>query len=159
MMSALPQHANHPASVMITSQLFGALEIDESQLISMPDGLFGFPTCTRFALLPAGREGFFWLQSAEQPGVAFLIVDPFLYFGGYTVDLTAPVLQRLDTSEPTQVNVYTIVTLPSAAGEATANLQGPLVFNVAARHGFQAVIQDSEYGTRVPIPRESLAAR
>lgn len=158
MTSPLSQHANNTPSVMITSQLFGALEIAEHQLLTMPDGLFGFPTCTRFALLPAGREGFFWLQSAEQPTVAFLIVDPFLYFGGYTVDLTGTVLQRLDTSEPAQVNVYTIVTLPGATGEATANLQGPLVFNVAARHGFQAVIQDSEFGTRVPIPRESLAA-
>ena len=143
---------------MITSQLFGELEIADDQLLTLPDGLFGFPTCTRFALLPAGRDGFFWFQSLQQPPIAFLIVDPFLYFDGYTVDLTGALLQRLETTEPSQVNVFAIVTLPGASTEATANLQGPLVFNVASRQGFQAVIQDSEFGTREALPRASLAA-
>ena len=142
-------------SLMITSQRFGELEIGDDQLLTMPDGLFGFPTCTQFALLPSGRDGFFWLQSTQAPTITFLIVDPFVYFDGYTVDLTGPLLQRLDTSEPSHVNVYSIVTLPGATGDATANLQGPLVFNVVSRQGFQAVIQDSEFGTRERIPRES----
>lgn len=143
---------------MITSQLFGEVEVGDDQLLTMPDGLFGFPACTHFALLPAGREGFFWLQSTQHAAVAFLIVDPFMYFDGFTVDLTGAVLQRVDTTEPAHVNIFAIVTLPTAAGDATANLQGPLVFNVVARQGFQAVIQDSEFGTRERIPRESLAA-
>lgn len=157
-MSALPKHANSYRSNMITSQLFGELEVAEDQLITMPEGLFGFPNCTQFALLPAGREGFLWLQSLQQPTIAFLIVDPFLYFEGYTVDLAGPLLQRLDTTEPSHVNVYSIVTLPGANGDATANLQGPLVFNVVSRQGFQAVMQDSEFGTRERLPRASLAA-
>lgn len=144
--------------VTFTSHLFGELEVGDDQLLAMPDGLFGFPTCTSFALLPAGRDGFFWLQSLKEPTVAFLIVDPFMYFEGYSVDLAAPILQRLGTSEPSQVNVFAIVTLPSGKEEATANLQGPLVFNVVSRQGFQAVIQDSEFGTRERVPRESLAA-
>ena len=157
-MSALPKYANPSSSHMITSQLFGEMEIADDQLLTMPDGLFGFPTCTKFALLPAGRDGFFWLQSTQQPTIAFLVVDPFLYFQGYTVDLTGTLLQRLETTEPSHVNVYSIVTLPGTNNEATANLQGPLVFNVALRQGFQAVIQDGGFGTRERIPRESLAA-
>ncbi len=143
---------------MIATQLFGEIEIGDDHLVTMPDGLFGFPGCSSFALLPAGREGFLWLQSTDHATLAFLLVDPFLYFEGYTVDLTGPVLQRLGTSESSDVNVFAIVTLPGAGGEATANLQGPVVLNVATRRGFQAVLQDSEFGTREPILLEQGAA-
>jgi flagellar assembly factor FliW len=119
--------------------------------------LFGCPECRGFALLPAEREGFFWLQSTEHSSLAFLLVDPFIYFEGYTVDLTGQVLQRLDTNDPASVNVFAIVTLPGATGDATANLQGPVVLNVAKRQGFQAVLQDSEYGTRERIRQERMA--
>lgn len=144
---------------MIATQLFGEIEVGDDQLVTMPDGLFGFPECRGFALLPAGRDGFYWLQSTEHATLSFLLVDPFLYFDGYTVDLTGLVLQRLGTSEPTHVNVFAIVTLPGAGGEATANLQGPVILNVMSRHGFQAVLQDSEYGTRESIRLEQGAAR
>jgi flagellar assembly factor FliW len=157
-MPALSNLVQAPHSLMFTSQLFGELEVAADQLVRMPEGLFGFPACTQFALLPAGHEGFFWLQSTQEPSVAFLIVDPFLYFDGYTVDLAGPVLQRLETTEPSHVNVYAIVTLPNGKGDATANLQGPLVFNVISRQGFQAVIQDSEFGTRERVPRATLSA-
>lgn len=145
-------------TVTFTSHLFGALEVADEQLLDMPDGLFGFPACTSFALLPAGRDGFFWLHSVKEPTVAFLIVDPFQYFEGYAVDLAAPILKRLGTNDPAQVNVFAIVTLPSGGDEATANLQGPLVFNIERRQGFQSVIQDSEFSTRERVPRHALAA-
>lgn len=145
-------------AVTFTSHFLGELEMPEDQLLVMPDGLLGFPTCTRFALLPAGRDGYLWLHSVEEPTVAFLIVDPFVYFDGYAVDLTAPMLQRLDASNPSEINVFAIVTLPNGNGQATANLQGPVVFNVATRHGMQLVIQDSQYGMRERVPRRPLAA-
>jgi flagellar assembly factor FliW len=143
-------------AVTLTSHILGDLEIPEEQMLFMPDGLLGFPTCTRFALLPAGRDGYFWLHSVEEPTVAFLIVDPFMYFDGYAVDLAGPMLQRLDATTPADVNVFAIVTLANGADAATANLQGPLVFNVATRHGMQAVIQDSLYGVRESVTRRPL---
>ena len=143
----------------LNSDIFGPLEIADEQVLDMPDGPIGFPHCTRFALLPAGRDGYSWLHSMQEASLAFLIVDPFLYFEDYAVDLAGPILQRLDTTEPSQVNVFAIVTLPSAKSPATANLQGPLVFNVQSRTGFQAVIQDGTFGTREPVPRELRAAR
>jgi flagellar assembly factor FliW len=145
-------------AVTFTSHILGEVEISEEQLLVMPDGLLGFPTCTRFALLPTGRDGYLWLHSVEEPTVAFLIVDPFVYFDGYAVDLSGSMLQRLDASGPSEINVFAIVTLPSGDAHATANLQGPLVFNVATRHGMQAVIQESQYGTRERVPRQPLAA-
>jgi flagellar assembly factor FliW len=149
-----PQPAQ--ATVMIQTQMFGTVEIPQDQLLTMPDGLFGFEQCQGFALLPTGRDGFFWLQSTDHSTVTFLVCDPFVYFDGYTVDLNGQLLQRLDTNDPASVNVYCIVTLPGANEDATVNLQGPVVFNVAKRQGFQAVLQDSEFGTRERIARERL---
>ncbi|MEO8620352.1 MAG: flagellar assembly protein FliW [bacterium] len=140
--------------VTFTSRVLGEVEVGDDALLAMPDGLFGFPACTSFAMLPAGRDGFFWLHSVREPTIDFLIVDPFKYFDGYSVDIAEPILQRLETTLPSDVNVFAIVTLPSGADDATANLQGPLVFNVATRMGFQAVIQDTEFSTRERLPRQ-----
>jgi len=139
--------------VTFTSRVLGEVEVGEDELLALPDGLFGFPACTSFAMLPTGRDGFFWLHSVREPTVAFLVVDTFKYFDGYSVDLAAPILQRLETTVPTDVNVLAIVTLPNGPDDATANLQGPLVFNVATRMGFQAVIQDTDFSTRERLPR------
>ncbi len=144
--------------VSFQSDIFGKLDVADEQLLAMPDGLLGFPACTSFALLPANAVGFSWLHSVQEPSVAFLIMDPFMYFEEYAVDLGGPILQRLETTAPTQVNVFAIVTLPAGTTPATANLQGPLVFNVQSRTGFQAVLQDTVFGTREPVPREPLAS-
>jgi flagellar assembly factor FliW len=141
---------------MIATQIFGEIEVGDDQLLTFPDGLLGFPECQNFALMPAGREGFFWLQSTDHSTLAFLLVDPFMYFDDYTVDLNGPLLQRLGTNDPANVNVFCIVTLPGANEDATANLQGPVVFNVNKRQGFQAVLQDSGFGTRERIAKERL---
>jgi flagellar assembly factor FliW len=143
---------------MIDTKLFGSIEVDAEQMLSIPDGLIGFPECRSFAVLPAGPEGFFWLQSVDHATLAFLLVDPFLNYDGYTVDLNGPLLARLGTQDAADVNVYAIVTLAGSGDDVTANLQGPVIFNVATRQGFQAVLQDSEFGTRVPLDLNRLAA-
>ena len=55
--------------------------------VHFAQGLFGFPECRDFALIAAPRPGYYWLQSREFPTLAFLLVDPFLHFDEYAVDL------------------------------------------------------------------------
>ncbi|CAN5240437.1 flagellar assembly protein FliW [soil metagenome] len=138
--------------------LFGALDIPVDQQVNLSDGLIGFPACHSFALLPAGRRGFTWLRSLEHETLALLLVDPFLYFPGYAIDLPPFMLASLRTTEAIDVSVQAVVTLGDASRGATANLQAPLVFNVRERCGYQYVCQNSPWGIREPIVPESLVA-
>ena len=71
----------------VDSAILGALDVGEDQVFTFPKGILGFPTCQRFVLLPADREGFFWLQSLDCGSLAFLLVDPFEFVEEFFVDL------------------------------------------------------------------------
>ncbi len=129
--------------VLVASRLFGPLTVRPDSLITFPDGLPGFAGERRFILLPAAPEGVFWLQAVEDSSVAFLLVDPFPVFAGYSVELPD------DPASDTPPLVLSIVTLPREADEScTANLQAPILLDLARRVGRQAILPDSGYGAR-----------
>lgn len=136
----------------IASDLLGRLDVAMDDLIDFPEGLFGFPDCRAFVLVPGAREGIYWLQSVEHAPLAFLLVDPFQFVSGYSVDLPPAELMRLGTVHPAEIAVLCIVTLPPRRGEhATANLQGPILLNMRLRRGHQAVFPECGYGMREKV--------
>ena len=160
MPASQPTPAGTPtgSATTIRTRAFGEIEITDDQRITMPDGLIGFSECRSYAILPSGRDGFYWLQSLDHETLTLLLVDPFLYFDEYSVDLAEPLLQRLGATAPAEISVLAVVTLPGSSGVVTANLQGPVVFSLSARKGFQAVLADTSFGTREELPLERLAA-
>ena len=145
----------HDDSFIVASDVLGPLTVGNAEVLDFPQGLYGFPECRRWVLVPTKREGLFWLQSAEHAPLAFLLVDPFTHFPGYAVDLSPADLSRVGTSEPSEIVVLAVVTVGSRDGTPpTANLQGPVVLNMRARHGFQIVLSVEGYGVREPFTIE-----
>ncbi len=141
-----------PRAMIVQSDLLGTLEVTEEEIIDFPAGLFGFPECRSFILLPAARDGVYWLQSVEHGALAFLLADPFQYFEGYSVDLPPADRKDLRVASQSDLVVLAIVTLPRSREEMpTANLQGPLAINLISRRGKQLAIGESEHGIRCPI--------
>ena len=117
---------------------------------SFPFGLVGLPKADTFELLRSNREGLYWLQEAG--GLTFLLLDPFEFVEGFSVELEEAQLGELATDDPTELVVLSIVTLPKERGApATANLQGPIALNLSRKLGKQIVLQESEYGVRWPV--------
>src|SRR5918911_5356594 len=82
--------------IEIESTRFGTLLVDEERVITFPNGLLGFPDHRRFALIQTGEENyFFWLQSADEPNLAFVVTDPAIFFKGYEVPLRDEMRQDL----------------------------------------------------------------
>jgi flagellar assembly factor FliW len=137
-----------PSSMTVASDLLGPLTVDANAVIQFSKGLLGFPECRSFVLLPSEREHLYWLQSVDYAALAFLMIDPFVFFEGYTIDLTSTELGRVALS-PDQVTVLSMVTLPrQREGRPTANLQGPIVINHGSGDASQVVLSDGKYGIR-----------
>jgi flagellar assembly factor FliW len=147
--------------VHIRSELLGDLQVAPDQLVTFQDGLPGFPEGRAFALLPTGRTGVFWLQSADFSALSFLLIDPFQFFPGYfQIDLSAEDIARLGTSEPGEILVLAIVTLGAKLDEnATANLRAPLLFNMGARTAHQSIRAEEGFGVREVIDLNALVAQ
>ncbi len=136
----------------IESRVLGDLIIPTSSLFQFPEGMHGFETHREFALVPAARDGFWWLQATDEAQLAFLLVDPFRVSPGYEVDLGAGDIRFLGLDGPDAALVLTVVTLPASEGEsATTNLRGPLVFNVAGQRARQVVSAVDGHGLQEPV--------
>lgn len=150
-LAAAPTGSEPIVEVVFESKLLGPLAVPEHQILDFPQGLFGFPEAHKFALLPAERDGFFWLQSREFEALTFLLIDPFAFVEGYAVDLGPKDIGELMPEDASEIAVLVILTLPSQRGEtATANLQGPLAVNQKKRVGKQLALE-SPYGIRFPV--------
>ena len=136
----------------IESTRFGRMLVDDDRIITFPSGLLGFPNHTRFALIQTGEENYFlWLQSIDEPGLAFVVADPATFFKDYDVPVREEAQRDLALTDPKFVQVFVIC---NKVGDwLTGNLLGPLVVNAENRLGIQVVLTEKRWTTRQPLLR------
>lgn len=133
--------------MLIQTTRFGAVDIDEQSLLSMPSGMLGFEEVTQYCLIPHAPDSpFRWLQAATMPELAFIVVNPFEFFPDYDVALPEADARRIGVHGADDVAVLSVVTVRN--GELTANLIGPIVINTATKSAAQVVLTDTHYSTR-----------
>lgn len=144
----------------ISSLVLGDIEVTDEVVMSFPTPLFGFPRHGEFALLPASREGLWWLQSMSDGGVTFLLADPFVLDSDYGVDLGETERATLHIDEPSDALGLVMLTLPATASDqATGNFRAPLVFNVGRRVAMQVVSRDDKHELRRAVSLEVFPAQ
>lgn len=134
------------------STRFGSFEVPDDRVLRFPSGLLGFPESQQFVILDHDSEApFKWLQSVDEPGLAFVILDPAIFHADYQVNIPADALTEIQDEEEAHVAVVVILTIPSDdPGRITANLRGPLVISHTTKLGKQLVLSD-EFPTRYPL--------
>lgn len=132
------------------STRFGTIDCTEDDIFTIPEGFLGFPTYTRFVVVNHKESSIFrWIQSVEQPALAFLVMDPAAVEPTYMPELAETDAAALMLEEETPRIVYAIVTIPPGKPEEmTLNLAGPLVINAERKIGRQVVIQDEQWSPR-----------
>lgn len=135
----------------IITKAKGKIEITEDRLLTIPEGLFGFEDYKNYALVDSDYDPFIWLQSCDDPNVAFLIVDPFLICSEYETDIDDESLNKIDITKPEDIIIMTIVTIPHDGSAITANFQGPLVINKKNKKCMQVILNDNRWSTKVNI--------
>ena len=141
----------------VQTSRFGVIEIAEDRVITFAKGLLGFPSKTRYCLLQPGDDSmFFWLQSLDDPDLAFVITDPAMFCPEYAVPLRPEQLQELGLDSLDDAQAFVIVN--KVEDQLTGNLQGPLVVNTVSREGEQLVLADKRWTTRHPLMKVGTAA-
>jgi flagellar assembly factor FliW len=132
-------------TVSLRSQRFGDFEIPADRVLEFPDGLIGFPTARRFALLESTRpeSPFRCLVSLDVPDLGFVVCEPASLWPGYGADLPTPAGWHAE-----DVAIMAIVTVPANPQEMTANLMAPIIVDCRSRTGCQLVLDTGRYSTR-----------
>jgi flagellar assembly factor FliW len=129
---------------------FGEIELIQEDLITFVEGIPGFPDEHEFVILPYSDDSpFLYLQSAAQDYLAFLMVNPFLFFTDYEFELDEMQLEELAIRTMEEVASYVMITVPPRDVKTmTANLVAPVVINIHTHQGKQIVLEKSKYQTK-----------
>jgi flagellar assembly factor FliW len=133
--------------ITIDSPRFGSLEVEPSRVIEFPVGMAGFEDCKRFTLFHPDEENppYFILQSLDDPAVAFHIADPALFGFNFDINLTDEEAELIQLGNPDDLAVVVILTKGGDRSPLRANLNAPIVLNLASRRGLQHVFSTLNY--------------
>jgi len=136
----------------IQTTRFGEVSITQDDTLEFSEGLLGFGHLQRFVLIDDPNDDIFaWLQSCENPEIAFPVLEPELFSPTYAIYLSKPDLEALNLSAMTEGRLLTIITIPTDPTQMTANLKAPIVINPKKRIARQCVLQDNALAIREPI--------
>lgn len=140
----------------LNTKHFGEIEIDETNIVKFPSGLYGFEDNYEFVIIDNPNEEipFKWLQSVNNPDLAFVIVSPFVFKPDYDFSLNDSIIEKLEIKEANDVTVYNIVVIPEDINKMTANLAAPLIINVNKLLGKQIILDDNKYSHKHLIIQE-----
>lgn len=132
----------------IETSRFGTIEVDEGSIIHLSQGLLGFPDETEYVLLPHREDSpFYWLQSIDNPELAFLVINPFSVNREYSYEIPDPIQDELGITDAGSVQTLALVTIRNhdENPSVTANLLGPVVINTQNMKARQIVLDPSLY--------------
>ena len=132
---------------------FSEISYSKKDVLFFENSLIGFPSDKHFLIFEHRKGSHFkWLLSLDQPGLAFPIVDPFIYVEDYDPCITLEEAKALELEEKTPRFVYTMVTVPRGKpDEITINLAGPLIINAFTKKAKQVVLDDERYSIKHSI--------
>jgi flagellar assembly factor FliW len=136
-------------TIVVASSRFGDLTVPADSLIEFPGGLIGFPKAHRFVMVDH-KPPFSWLHSADDPNLAFVVVDGFEF--GPSYDVKPPSGDKeCDFQSTDEYAILVIVTVRPDPRMTTANLKAPLFVNLKNRKGVQMIFDSPRFSTRYPL--------
>lgn len=132
---------------------FGEIDIDENRIFKFVLPIIGFDTLKKFVILEPGKETLFkWLQSVDDPALAFPIISVSTLNIDYSIDLPDNVVDKLEVTSAESLLVMNITSIPQDDPKGTTiNLLAPLIFNVDTQKAGQIVLSGSGYDISYPM--------
>ncbi len=131
---------------------FGEVEYDPEKTLHFPAGLIGLPNLRRFIVMPNRKEGpLFWIQSIDDPEMAFVLTDPTNFFLDYQVVPEAAERQVLRIEKSDECYVLVVVTVPPDQ-QITLNLAGPILFAPKTNRAVQVILEKGNFSPKTPLP-------
>ncbi|HBG20955.1 MAG TPA: flagellar assembly protein FliW [Desulfobulbaceae bacterium] len=132
---------------------FGEVEYDPSNLLHFPAGLIGLPNLRHFIVMPNKKSGpLFWIQSVDDPDMAFVLTDPTNFFLDYLVSPDTTERQVLHIEENDEYFVLCVVTVPPDQN-ITLNLAAPILFAPKSNRAIQVILEGTQHSYRTPLPK------
>ena len=141
----------------ISTVRFGEIEIEKERIFKFTLPVIGFDELKDYVILDINKDSFFkWLQSVEDPALAFPIVSVFSMDINYSIDLPDNVVETLKIQNVESLLVMNIASIPQDNPQGTTiNLLAPLIFNLDELLAGQVILSGSGYEISFPLFKEN----
>lgn len=129
-----------------TTRLFGEIEIGEEKIVTIEQGIIGFPNLNHFTLIfdseKEEKSGIMWLQSLDDGEVAIPVLVPTELMPEYNPTVNNELLEGLGSLTPENIYVLVTVTVPKDIRSISVNLKAPIIVNTDTNRGCQLIVED-----------------
>lgn len=130
----------------VNSFRLGEIDVPADKIIQTEKPVLGFEHLRRYCLVEVEElRPFLWLQAIDDPAVAFLIVNPRVFYPDYRIEVNSKEIAELEVLRVEAVETYVIVTVPDDPNEMSVNLQGPILINTENNRAKQLILVNSQY--------------
>jgi flagellar assembly factor FliW len=147
--------------MVLETKNFGEVEIKEEDIIFFEYGIPGFESMTKFVILgktDSPDDPFLWLQSTENPNLAFVIMNPRDLVFDYEAEIDMFTANLLKIKDENDALIYCIVTVPQDISKISINLKAPIIINAKDNRGCQVVLENEKYKFKHLITEEFVKA-
>ncbi|MBE5951503.1 MAG: flagellar assembly protein FliW [Lachnospiraceae bacterium] len=141
--------------MLIKTRYFGEIDVDEAKILTFDDGLIGFENLKKFTLIynneTEASSNVTWLQSLDEPLVAFPVINPFYVMTDYNPIVEDEVLIPLGELKEDSTAIFLTLTVPSDITKMTTNLKAPIIINAETKKGCQVIAENPEYVVKYNI--------
>ncbi|MEM1485299.1 flagellar assembly protein FliW [Oscillospiraceae bacterium PP1C4] len=120
---------------------FGVVEIDESDIITFKQPVYGFETLTKYVILydQSASTRFVWMQSVEDENICFILVEPEAVIQNYSPELPPNIIKMLGEGD---FMFWLVVVIADQFKNSTVNLKSPIVVNAQQRSAAQVILEE-----------------
>ncbi len=135
--------------MLIKTRYFGNQEVDPRSILFFPEGFAGFEECHRFKLFheQTDQPVIHFLQSLDEPGLAFSVVIPRHLGLGYDLPLSSKETSLLKTTNWEELLILVLLISQQEADgpRVRPSIEHPLLINPESRRGLQIHLRPGEY--------------
>ncbi|ADH87007.1 flagellar assembly protein FliW [Desulfurivibrio alkaliphilus] len=140
-------------TITLQTSRFGRISVDPEKIITVTSAFPGFPESRRFVLRQhSSKSPFMWLQSLDNPELAFVVIQASRLVPQYQPDLPTAALRELGDPENSKLELLLILAIPQGKPEQmTANLLGPVVLNPVSQLAKQILLDPNKFDAAWPV--------
>lgn len=139
--------------MILNTGKFGEIDIEEDRIFDFVLPIIGFDELRKYIILEPNPDTLFkWLQSIEDPSLAFPIISLTSLDYDYSIDVSDSAVNALEITNPESLLVMNITSIPQDNPRGTTiNLLAPLIFNLDNKRAGQIVLSGSGYDISYPM--------
>ena len=141
--------------MLIKTRYFGEIDVDDAKILTFDEGLIGFENLKKFTLIynneTEASSNVTWLQSLDEPLVAFPVINPFYIMTDYNPIVEDEVLIPRGELKEDSTAIFLTLTVPSDITKMTTNLKAPIIINADTKKGCQVIAENPDYVVKYNI--------